>query len=418
MNATHPVVIDLTGADIHAEGTSIRQRGEVARIELPGGVSAWSITGYEAAKKALVDPRLSRDARKHWQAWRRGEIDMSFPLIGWALMDNLTTTYGTEHTRLRKPLMAAFSARRVEAMRDSIERATKDLLDVLHDTISNGGTADLRTDFAHPLTVRVLGHLFGVPADLRSAMVREIRVDTTVTPEEAAANVRHWIQLMHEFVQTKRAHPGDDLTSDLIAARHDDGSQLSDDELARTLHFMQAAGTVPTMNLICNATLALLTDQRQADHLRSERASWDDVIEETLRAEAPVAHLPFRFAVTDIDIDGVTIPAGEPILMNYAAIGRDPLVHGDDAHCFDATRRDKKHLSFGHGIHRCVGTHLARLEAGVALPALFERFPGLTLAVQPHEIEPEPSSVMNGVRALPVRLGTKTTTPGESRGDQ
>jgi cytochrome P450 len=120
--------------------------------------------------------------------------------------------------------------------------------------------------------------------------------------------------------------------------------------------------------------------------------------------EAPIAQLPLRFAAEDIALDGVTIPKGAPILMCLAAAGRDPERYGASADEFDVTRTDKEHVSFGHGAHFCIGASLARLEASIAIPALFERFPELRLAVPPERLEPPGTFIMNGLRSLPVYL--------------
>lgn len=408
------VVLDPAGTDIHGEAARIRANGPVSQVELPGGVLAWSITGYDAARQALADQRFSKDPRKHWTAYTEGRIGADFPLIGWVLMDNLTTTHGADHTRLRKLTANAFTPRRVEAMRSSIEKIAATLLDEL-ETTAPGEAIDLKGRYAHPLPAQVICDLFGVPAESRADMLRggEVNVDTTITPEQAAANVEQWHREMHEFVEAKRRNPGDDLTSDLVAAQAEDGSRLSDSELVGTLHLLLATGTEPVQNLITNAVHALLTHPEQLALLRAGQVSWPDVIAETLRVEAPVAHLPFRFTTTDVEIGGVTIPKGEPVLIGFAGIGRDPAVHGADADRFELTRADKEHLSFGHGIYRCIGMPLALLEAEIALSALFDRFAGLALAVPPAQVQPQVTFIMNGRRALPVRL--RPATPAVAR---
>ncbi|MTE22525.1 cytochrome P450 [Streptomyces sp. TRM43335] len=406
-----PVALDPTGSDIHAEGSRIRAHGPVARVELPGGVAAWSVTDYAVAREILSDHRFSKDGRRHFGAYVDGEVGEDFPLIGWVLMENMTTAYGADHTRLRKPCAQAFTPRRVEALRPAVEAAAAELLDELA-AVPAGEVVDLKSRFAHPLPARTICDLFGVPADARADMLRggEVNVDTSITPEEAAANVERWHRQMLEFVETKRREPGDDLTSDLAAAQREDPSLLSDDELVGTLHIMLATGTEPVKNLIANAVLALLTHPEQLELVRGGEATWQDVIQETLRVEAPVAHLPFRFPVEDVEIGGVTIPKGEPVLVNYAAIGRDPALHGEDADRFDITRPDKEHLSFGHAVYRCIGRPLALMEAEIALSALFERFPNLSLAVPPEEIGPQGTFIMNGVAELPVFPHGRPTT--------
>ncbi|MGW3230405.1 cytochrome P450 family protein [Kitasatospora sp. NPDC001095] len=409
MAIPEPVVIDRTGRDIHAEAARIRANGPVTRIELPGGVLAWSIADHETARQALSDHRLSKDPRRHWTDFAEGRIGEDFPLIGWVLMDNLTTRYGADHTRLRRLTAGAFTPRRVEAMRAEVQKAVDELLDELGQC-EPGEVLDLKARFARPMPARVICDLFGVPAEDRAQILRggEANIDTSLTPEEAAANVEQWHREMLEFVDSKRRSPGDDLTSDLVQVQEEDGSRLNDSELVGTLHLLLATGTEPVMNLLANATRALLTHPEQLALLRSGAVSWEDVIEETLRVEAPVAHLPFRFAVEDIELGGVVIAKGDPVLINFAAVGRDRAMHGDSADAFDAGRPDKEHLSFGHGVYRCIGMPLARMEAEIALSALFSRFPDLELAVPAGELEPQVTFIMNGVQTLPVRLTPRT----------
>jgi cytochrome P450 len=413
METRCPIVIDRTGQDIHAEATRIRASGPVARIELPGGVLAWSITGYEAARQALADQRFSKDPRKHWTAFANGEVGMDFPLIGWALMDNLTTSYGSDHSRLRRLIAKAFTPRRVEAMRPNIEKIVAGLLDELE-----GGAPDevvnLKARFCQPLAAQVIGDLLGIPADARAEMLRgnDATVDTTITPEETAAQVELVHTRMRELIAAKRESPGDDLTTDLITVQEEDGSRLTDSEMQGTLLLLLGTGTEPVTNLITNATRALLTHPGQRELVRTGAATWQDVIEETLRADAPVAHLPFRFAVEDVELGGVTIPKGEPVLIGFAGAGRDPARHGESAGSFDVTRADKEHLSFGHGVYRCIGMPLGRMETETALAALFGRFPGLTLAVPPRELKPQATFIMNSSLTLPVHL----TAPVASQG--
>ncbi|MDT7799425.1 MAG: 2-hydroxy-5-methyl-naphthoate 7-hydroxylase [Actinomycetota bacterium] len=163
-----------------------------------------------------------------------------------------------------------------------------------------------------------------------------------------------------------------------------------------TVFAILGAGSETTINFIDNAVTALLTHPEQLELVKSGQVSWDEVIE--------VASLPLRFAVEDIELDGVTIPKGDPILVNYAALGRDQALHGDTAAQFDITRADKEHLSFGHGAHYCLGAGIARMLAKASLSALFERCPDITLAVDPKDLVPFPSFIMNGHRHLPVRL--------------
>lgn len=213
----------------------------------------------------------------------------------------------------------------------------------------------------------------------------------TPASENARANTRALYGILTELVASKRATPGEDITSALIDVRDDegDGSVLTEQELLDTLLLVISAGYETTVNLLDQAVTALLTRPDQLAHVRAGRASWDDVIEESLRYAAPISHLPLRYAVEDIPLlDGIVIRQGDAILASYGAAGRHPNLHGATAGAFDVMREDKQHLAFGHGAHFCLGAPLARAEAWVALPALFDSFPDMALAVPPEELEP------------------------------
>ncbi len=406
MEDSSPVVIDLTGADIHAEAERIREHGPVGRVELPQGVQAWSITGYEAGRQALADPRFSKDGRRHWTAFVNGEIDPRFPLISWAVMENMATAYGSAHTRLRRLVAKAFTPRRVEAMRATVETSVARLLNDLADS-PPGAIVDLKSRYAHPLAAEVMFELIGVPAAARQTILRggEVQIDTTMTEEEIAASEAEVLREMAELVEAKRRTPVDDLASDLIGAQEgEDGPGLDDVELIGTLLLLLGTGTEPVTNLVTNAVLALLANPDQRQLIDAGQASWQDAIEETLRMDAPVAQMPFRFGVEDVQLGDVTIPAGDPVLVNFAAMGRDPSVHGPNAGSFDLSRPDKKNLAFGHGMYVCLGMRLALLETQTAVPALFGRFPDLALAVAVEELKPQQTFIMNGRSELPVLL--------------
>ena len=412
MGRPRPLVIDPAGRDIHGEAARIRERGPVTPVELPDGVQAWAVSSPDLLKRLLTDPRVSKDPRRHWTQWINGEIAPEWPLFTWVAVQNMFTAYGGEHKRLRALVSKAFTARRTAALRPRIEEIAAALLDRVEEAGRQGQVVDLREEFCYPLPIRVISELLGLPEE-QGAELRAV-VDgvfhTSATPEEVTDNYARFYAALGELVALKRRSPGDDLTSALIAARDDGDTRLSEQELLDTLVLMISAGHETTVNLMDNAIHLLLTHPDQLAHVRSGRVLWEDVVEEALRVEAPVACLRLRYVVEDLKISAfggpaaVVIGKGEAILAAYAAAGRHPGKYGEDADRFDVTRIDKEHLSFGHGVHFCLGAPLGRLEAHIALRALFDRFPGLRLAVPTDELEPVDSFISNGHRSLPVRL--------------
>ncbi|MFE6049815.1 cytochrome P450 [Kitasatospora sp. NPDC056446] len=374
-------------------------------MELPGGVVVWAITHHDTLQALLADPRVGKNAQL-WTTFREGRLPEGWPLANFILVPGMVTADGEDHRRLRGLVSQAFTPRRIAALAPAIEERTVRLLDGVAEL---EGEFDLRRHFAYPLPMQVIGELLGLGLEQQDALheLSDTIVSSSATPAAAIAAQRDLNALLASVVAAKRAEPGDDLTTDLIAAHEDDQrpdrQRLSEAELVGTLVLMLVAGHETTLNLITNAVRALLAHPDQLRLVLDGEQPWSAVVEETLRHDAPVGQFPLRYAVEDIEVGDVVIRRGEALLASYAAAGRDSGQY-PDADRFDLTRQPARHLSLGHGPHFCLGSGLARLEAETALRHLFTRFPGLALA-EGRTNEPIPSFVSNSVRTLWVTVG-------------
>ncbi|MEU3831150.1 cytochrome P450 family protein [Streptomyces microflavus] len=400
------ITIDPMVQDLDGETARLRDAGVLARIELLG-VPAWTVTRHAEARQLLVDPRLVKDIDA-WGLWRSGVVTRDWPLIG--MIDagrSMFTVDGAEHRRLRTKTSQALTPRRLEAIRPAIEKFTAELLDNLDAARGEDGTVDLKAVFAQPLPMKVVGMLMGVDESQHAMLTRQYKAFfSMLTPQDQRLALLAELDVFYtDLVREKTANPTDDLTSALILAE-EGGEPLTEEEVVGNLKAMVAAGHETTIGLILNAVRALLSHPDQLEKVLAGEIGWDAVIEETLRWDTPTTHLLMRFATEDITVGDTVIEEGEGVVISYRAIGRDVEQHGDDADAFDITRATRnRHMTFGHGPHICPGAALSRVEAAVALPALFARFPGLRLAIPDAEISKLPVMTQNDMAAFPVLLG-------------
>ncbi|SDL31881.1 cytochrome P450 family protein [Streptomyces indicus] len=401
-----PYALDAMGRNLGREAAMLRTQGPAVQVTLPGGITAWAVVQQRYVERILADDRVSRSARLHWPDFIDGHIQADWPLYPWVANENMFNSYGEQRSRLRRLVAGAFTVRRSEAMRPKVEAITAELLAGLADQGAQA-PVDLRARFTALLPMRVICELFGVEqgaaTDALCAALHTV-FTSSVSAEEMNQALLEAFHLLTAVVERKRVEPGDDLTSALIAARDAD-DRLTEEELLGTLYLMIAGGMDSPTTLMTNAIAALLTHPEQLEHVRAGRADWNDVIDETLRMHTPGAYSPLRFAVEDIDLDGVLIKKGEPILVSFAAGGLDPVRYGASVAEFDLLRTGRDTLGFGHGAHRCLGAPLARVEAQSAFGELFDRFPDMQLACPADELEPMPTFLMNGFKSLPVLLG-------------
>jgi cytochrome P450 len=379
----------------------MRAEGPVTGVVMPGGNGrVWLVTRYPEVRAALADPRLHKDwaSKLTEPGWVPDEV------TGY-LSVHLLNADPPAHTRLRKLVSKAFTARRVAGLRPRVEAITASLLDALEPRLAAGETADLLEAFAFPLPVTVICELLGIPADdqgLFRDWSHAVLSDAGDPGEFRAAGVAMFQYFTH-LVAAKRAQPADDLVSALIEA-HDLGDSLDERELIAMLFLLLIAGHETTTNLIATGTLALLSSPAQLERLRSDRSLLPGAVEELLRYANPLNHATERFTLEPVAIGGVTIPAREWVLCVTSAANRDPGKF-PDADRLDVGRDAGGHVAFGHGIHFCLGAPLARLEGEVAFGALLARFPGLSLAAEPDSLRWRQSSLIHGLETLPVRLG-------------
>jgi len=310
-----------------------------------------------------------------------------------------------DHTRLRGLVVKAFTARRVEDMRPRIQAIVDETLD----RIAPRGHMDMIEDFAFRLPVTIICDMLGIPAEHREAFYTGSRnggrlLDPVpLSPAEIAeANTASTMSAMYfqQLFELRRRQPGDDLTTQLVQAE-EDGSKLSNEELTANIVLLFGAGHETTVNLIGNGLLALHRNPDQLALLKANPALITNAIEEFLRYDSSV-QMTGRVALEDIDdLGGKKIPKGETVLCLLGSANRDPAVYPDRPDRLDITRPNVRPLSFGGGIHFCLGAQLARIEAEVAIATLLRRLPDLRLddAQTP---EWRPTFVLRGLKRLPA----------------
>jgi cytochrome P450 len=396
-----PLVDPAVLADPYPALAALRESGPVHRIDMRMGLPVWMVTRYDDVLEALSDPRLSNDPHN--------ASALSTVLRGDFLSRSMIGADPPAHTRLRRLVSKAFTARRVEGLRPRVQEIT----DALLDGITPRGSADLVAEFALPLPVTVIGELLGVPeADRdRFRLWTDEMLDRPFDPDSDMARVTAGRERMHgylaDLVAAKRAHPSDDLLTDLVQVT-DEGERLDAQELLAMTFLLLIAGYVTTVSLVGNGTLALLRRPEQLDRLRADPSLVPQAVEELLRFDGPVNPGVTRYALEDLEIGGVRIPRGDMVLLAIAAADRDPKRFPDPDR-LDVGAADPGHLAFGHGIHYCLGAPLARLEGQVAFTALLARLPDLTLAAREDQLRWTGGGVLRGLRELPV---TFTPTPG------
>lgn len=366
-----------------------------------------ALNGYLVSRNAdaalvLRDKRFGKDyVTRITRRWPEALNEPVYRAMGrWML-----TQDPPDHTRLRGLVVKAFTARRVEDMRPKIQAIVDDSID----RVIGQGRMDLISDFAFRLPVIVICDMLGIPETDREIFFKRERTGGRLLDpvplsraeideaNAAHANSEAYFQRLFDL---RRREPGDDLTTQLVQAE-EAGSKLSNEELTANIILLFGAGHETTVNLIGNALLALHRNPDQLELLKSNLSLMPNAIEEFLRYDSSV-QLTYHVAMEDVEIGGVKIPQGDNVMCLLGSANHDPAVYPDHPDRLDITRPNVRPLSFGGGIHFCLGAQLARLEAEVALTTLLRRIPNLRI----DDVENpkwRPTFVLRGLKRLPAR---------------
>ncbi|MGW5751650.1 cytochrome P450 family protein [Nocardia rhamnosiphila] len=367
-----------------AEFGRLREQGPVVDFPSFGGDSGVLITRHDDVRAVLTDPRLRADASTVDGALNAlsdllGKLGIP-PELDW-MKRSLLSLDGAEHTRLRKLVSRAFTVRRVNALRPRVETLTEDLLDDIAAVGAGGGSVDLVQAFAYPLPIAVICELVGVPEPDRPRWRELAELLTSPAPDRMPPVIHAVVDQIRVLVEARRNTPADDLMTVLVEV-HDDGDRLTENEMITMMFELVIAGFETTAHLISKSVQVLLTRPDQLAVLRSEPGLWPRAVHELVRTCGPIPTSLPRYAATDIEFGGVTVPAGSTVTAGILTANFDPefTEDPDELDVRRETGHGERHLGFGQGAHYCLGAALARQEAEVALRGVFERFPDLRLA--------------------------------------
>ncbi|QKV90893.1 cytochrome P450 [Streptomyces sp. NA02950] len=380
----------------------LREEGRASRLAFPDGRIGWLLTRYEDVRALLADDRFSSDRER-----------ASSPVRALPVRENDSRRVGSfigmdppEHTRYRRLLARWFTVRRMRGLLPDIEEIVTGHLDAMERT---GPPTDLVAAFARPIPSLVICRLLGVPYEDRADFQRWTFTLFGIDREEAelfAARDALW-DYMRDLVAVKRRQPDEALLSGLAHGTDtaaDGEDPLTDEELTGVGLLLLVAGHETTANMLGLGTYALLSHPEQAALVRERPELADHAVEELLRYLTIAQFGTIRTAREDVEIAGVRVRAGETVVGSLAAANRDPSYFPlpDE---LDVTRDAGQHLAFGHGMHQCLGQHLARMEMRTAFPALLRRFPTLRPAVPPDQVPLRHDMLVYGVHRLPVTWG-------------
>jgi cytochrome P450 len=396
-----PTPLDLTDPAVVADPyPAFSQARSVAPVQWHEGLGLWLAFTHAEANAVLRDRRLGRI----WRDKEPGERFESFNLIH---RNAILEMEPPHHTRLRRLISTAFARGHVERLRPWVEELAGRLVDGLVERSGGSEPVDLLTGMAEQLPVAVIAELLGVPEADRpllrpwsNAIVKMYEYDRTRQREDDAERAAdEFVAYLRALAAERRKNPGDDLVSHLVSVRDAEGDRLTEDELVTTCILLLNAGHEATVNVTGNGTLALLRNPDQLARLRDDRALLPTAIEELMRFDSPL-QLFERTATEDVEIGGVTVAAGQKIAALLGSANHDPAVFADPEN-LDVGRADNPHISFGAGVHFCIGAPLARVELQASFGALLDRTSSLELGGEPVR---RPEFVIRGLADLPVVL--------------
>ncbi|MEV5850043.1 cytochrome P450 [Streptomyces sp. NPDC051985] len=375
----------------------LRRQAPITPVTTPAGDPAWLVTRFEEVRDLLGDKRLGRS---HPEPERASRITSA------AVQEGPSGDYATEeadHTRMRRLLTPAFSARRMVMLSDHVRQLVDGCIDQLlaERAAAPDGVVDLHAGLAFPVPVAVICRLLGVPESDRDHFASlSARMADYAIGDEAERAREEFNDYMVTLAEAKRARPGEDVISDLVRAQSAD-ADFDYSEMIRLCVGLLFAGHETTVNRIGLGTLFLLTRPEQWRALTADPAGRvNATVEEIMRLGAPGDLGLLRYAHTDVDVAGVTIRSGDAVILSINSANRDTSVY-TDAETFDPDRPERNHLGFGHGPHFCIGASLARTELRIVFAALAERLPGLRLAKDVDDLQVR-TTLTGGVSELPV----------------
>ncbi len=369
--------------------------GPVTPVRFPLGLRGWLVTGYDEVRAVLADVDTFSNDFGHLVG--RGHIGQEQNPGGLGFTDP------PYHTRLRRLLTPEFTSRRLARLAPLIDGIVADRLDALPAAADQNGRVDLWQHFALPVPWLTICELLGVPDGDRETLrlLSGDRFDVGGGTGASLGAVSDSLEHLRDLVARQRAAPGPGLLGALVVEH---GAELDDLELAGLADGILTGGLETTASTLVLGTLVLLQDDHALDSLRHGGDAPREIVAELLRYLSVVQVAFPRFARKACSVGGQAVATGDVVLCSLSAANRDPG-QGQNLDRFDPTRPARPHLAFGHGLHRCVGAELARMELEAALPALARRFPQLQLAVAPDEVRFRALSVVFGLEALPVLLG-------------